>query len=909
MPDILLPTKLLIPHTRPELVPRSRLIEQLNKGFHGTLTLVSAPAGFGKTTLVADWVERLRRKKPLPAEVLAAWLSLDERDNDLSQFLRYFLTAFNQLKRIDSLSEKVGLELLQLPNMPPVETILSPLMVALASEDQKIILVLDDYHLIEAQPIHKALNFWLENAPPQVHTVVITREDPPVPLARLRVRNQLTELRAADLRFTESEATQFLNNIMGLRLDAKSVALLEGRTEGWAAGLQMAALSMQNRKDIDGFIKSFSGTNRFILDYLLEEVLANQPPKIQRFLLRTSILRRLSAPLCNALLDVDDEATAILKYLEQANLFLLPLDDKRSWYRYHHLFADLLKARLQQTHSRQEVSDLHARAARWYETRGMSFAAIYHASLIPDDAWVEQIIDNNYMEIFQRRDSASIRYWTGELGEALIFKRPRLAIHEANSRAWFGQLTEADHLLDETEKRLKAAAPGPEIEAMFGYLAYVRARVTAMRGDFAGAIELCIRAEEKTPESNPGLLGGIGVMLGYGYFLEGDFDQAVQTLQSTIQSGKNLGAINTTIGAYCVLARLYTLQGALQKAFDLYRDAEKFIYQSEGEHLGALSIVDVGYAEILYEWNELEAAWKHIHQGLENISLWSKADDIALAQVIYAQIHRARNEISAVEQDIEKGSQVIQSSGVFSEARDAVAAAEIELKLIQQDWLSIHRWVQSVQDRLLSNPPYRFENELVLLTLARVYIAQENFAEGMRLLARLEESALSGGRITRLIKVLLLQAVALHRLGEQDRALTIVARALGLAEPGGFVRTFLDEGQPVQQLISVYLSDPENSPLNIYASQLAAQFAAADLPAPGEQAERMPSDVLVEPLSPREIEVLGLIALGKTNKEISAELVVSPGTVKAHTSNIYRKLDVSNRTEAVAKARELAIIS
>lgn len=907
MSEFLIPTKLLIPYTRPELVNRSRLIGQLNNGLHRTLTLISAPAGFGKTTLAVEWIERLRQEEK--DEPLIAWLSLDEADNGFNRFLTYFFTALTRLECIDPQRGSAMQEVLQSPNLPPIETLFSPLMTALSDSGKKVILALDDYHLIEDLAVHKALNFWLENVPPQVHTVVITREDPPFPLARLRARSHLTELRQADLRFTESEAAQFLNDIMGLRLDAQAVTLLEERTEGWITGLQMAALSMRNRKDTVGFIETFSGTNRYILDYLLEEVLANQPPAIQQFLLRTSILRRLSAPLCDALLGEERQSASILEFLEQANLFLIPLDDERNWYRYHHLFADLLQARYQQTHSAGELSDLHRRAARWYENNEMSFGAIYHASLIPDDEWVERIIDQNYMEIFQRRDSVSIRHWTGELGKNLIFKRPQLAIHEANSRAWFGQLDDADHFLNKVEEQIMLEKPTPENLAMVGYLAYVRSRVTAMRGDNEQAIRLCLRARENTPESNQGLLGGIGVMLGYGYFLNGEFSQAVHTLQETIRTGKKFGAINTTIGAYCVLARLVAIQGKLQKAFDLYREAEQFIHQLEGQHLGAMSIVDVGFAEIYYELNDLEAAQTHLQRGMEFLPLWSKADDIALGHVIHAQIQLAQGNPPAAERLIEKGRQVIHSSGVFSEARDAVIAAQVEAWLRQDDQLAVNRWVKSVEDRLAADKANRFENELIRITLVRVYFAQAEFNRAEELLVQLESSAQVFGREGRLIKIMLLRAVMRQKIENPDEALAILESALTLAEPEGYVRTFVEEGQPVQQLVSLWLSRTESSPLAPYARYLLSQFGNTPAPTQGEQDSAPLQSVLVEPLTQRELEVLGLIALGKTNKEISAVLVVSPGTVKAHTSNIYRKLDVSNRTEAVSRARELEIIS
>jgi LuxR family maltose regulon positive regulatory protein len=908
VPNSLLTTKLFIPSPRPALVPRAGLVQRLSAGLHRTLTLVSAPAGFGKTTLVAEWIAGLRLEGHGHPNTRVAWLSIDEADNDLKRFLTYLLTALMQLDILDAdLGESV-LAMLGTPDPISIETVFTPLISALGTAQGKGILVLDDYHRIEDLTIHRALNFWLENVPPQIHTVVITREDPPFPLPRLRARDQLTELRAADLRFTIAESTQFLNEIMELNLEAESVSLLEQRTEGWIAGLQMAALSMGNREDTVGFIENFSGTHRYILDYLLEEVLANQPAVVQEFLLRTSILERLCAPLCDTVLRSEESSAPILAYLEQANLFLVPLDDARNWYRYHHLFSDLLNARLQQTHDPQELAGLHTRAARWYEENGMAFSAIYHASLIPDDAWVERLIDQNYMEIFQRRDSATIRNWTGELGKELIFKRPQLALHEANSRAWFGQLDEANQLLDEAEKRLEAETLTPDVRAMLAYLAYVRSRITAMQGDYEGAIQLCTRARADTHTIHPGLLGGIDVMLGYGYFLNGDFPQAEQILQQTVRDGVITGAINTTIGAYCVLARLYALQGRLQKSYDLYQEAQDFIQKSQGQHLGAMSIVDVGKAEVLYEWNDLEHAQMHIQQGLGTLARWSKADDFALARVVEANIHAALGDPQAAQKSIEQGVQVIRSSGVFPEARDAVMVAEIEQGLKGGDDLAVYRWAGRLEKRLHSDQAFRFENELALLTLARIQMVQGKYENSLGILSRLETGTHRSGRVGRLIKILILGARVRQQMGELDAAFSFLARALAYAEPQGYVRIFLDEGRPMLELLTGWLAQAEPGLLSAYANHLVSQFdeqAAAAMESVGKET---PIGGLLEPLTRREIEVLNLIAQGKTNKEIATALVVSPGTVKAHTSNIYRKLEVANRTEAVARARELEIL-
>ena len=466
--DPLIRTKLHLPFTRPGLVPRPRLQEQIAQGLRGPLTLITAPAGFGKTTLVASCVAG--------CGMPVAWLSLDKDDNQAGRFLSYLVAA---LQEADHTIGSEAAQLLAASQQAPPEAVLTSLINDLDTAGREIVLVLDDYQFISSQAVHEAVAFLLEHCPDTFHLVIATRSDPPLPLARLRARGQTVELRAADLRFTEPEAAQFLNDVMGLRLDAGSVAVLEERTEGWIAGLQMAALSMRDREDVRGFIEGFSGTNRYILDYLLEEVLASQPPEIQRFLLYTSILERLTAPLCDAVLandegserEGDDRSTrseslslrqsaSILEYLERANLFLVPLDDERHWYRYHHLFADLLRTQLQKSLGDQGVARLHLRAAAWHEQNGLILEAIHHASMASDDEMVERLIKQNYMEMMNRGEMSWVRFWMGNLSKELVYRRPWLCLYEAMSRSWFGQLEEANLLLDEAEKRIRAEGFG-----------------------------------------------------------------------------------------------------------------------------------------------------------------------------------------------------------------------------------------------------------------------------------------------------------------------------------------------------------------------------------------------------------------------------------------------------------------
>jgi LuxR family maltose regulon positive regulatory protein len=709
---------------------------------------------------------------------------------------------------------------------------------------------------------------------------------------------------------------------MGLRQDAGSVAMLKERTEGWIAGLQMAALSMRDREDVPGFIEGFSGTNRYILDYLLEEVLASQAPEIQRFLLYTSILERLAAPLCEAVF-ADDEVdkdkefepstgsdlVSILEYLEKANLFLVPLDDERTWYRYHHLFADLLQARLQQTLGIQFVPLLHQRAARWYEQNGLTLEAIHHASLTSKPEWVEHLIEQNYMEIGQRREFSSLRFWRGKLSKEMVFRRPRLCIHEAMSCSWFGKLDEADELLAQAEKLVRAGNLDPETQSLLGYIAFVKSRVTAMRGDVRKVIELCLTAFENTPASNQALLAGIGVMLGYGYFLDGDFANAIHTINETIQSGRTSGAVNSTIGAHCVLARLYTIQGQLNRAYELYQKAGKSAHEVAGQKLGVIAVVDVGIAEILCEWNDLDAALIHVKRGLEFIQYWGKADDSALAYTTQARILQAQGNTTAALEAIAKGVLLIETNGVFSEAREAVVTAEVRLQLEQGNNLAAARWAESLEEGVRAGDSFRFDNELAHITLVKVLLAQNRLDEAVDLISRLEAQAETGGRTGRLIEILILKAMAMQKMGQPARALVTLEQCLALAELEGYTRIFLDEGRSMQMLIAQWLAHDSASPMRDYAIQLLSQFDAEPQGYATAQEKGFPTGGLIEPLSQRELEVLQLVALGKTNHEIARQLFVSPGTVKAHTASIYRKLDVANRTEAVAHARERGILT
>lgn len=926
--DPLIHTKLCLPFVRPNLVARPRLQEKLLQGLRCPLTLFVAPPGFGKTTLVASCVSG----QGMPV----AWLSLDKNDNQAERFLEYLIAALHAVDK--TIGTEAALLLAEMHQVSS-EGILTFLINDLDRQGRELILVLDDYQFIDQQAVHQATAFLLEHCPGTLHLVIATRSDPPLPIARLRARGQTVELRAADLRFTETEAAQFLNDVMGLRLDAHSVAVLEDRTEGWVAGLQMAALSMRDLEDVSGFIAGFSGTNRYILDYLLEEVLARQSLEIQQFLLCTSILERLTAPLCEAVLGAchlegwtaDPSSTLfspsngihcrqILEYLDQVNLFLVPLDEERKWYRYHHLFADLLRTQLQKFLHEEGVVRLHLCASEWFEHHGSTLDAIHHASLASDFERIERLIEQNYTEMLNRGEMSGIlRFWMGKLSSDIVYRRPWLCLYQAFSRSWFGQLEEATLLLREAAKLIQSDVSATDTKAMLGYHSYVQSRVTAMQGDTRRAIEFCLAARDNIPADNLGLQIEVGITLGYEYFLVGDLASANETLHEMIRICETVGAINNPVAAYALLARTYELQGRLHDSYELFQKAAGLAYEAGRQYLGAVGLVEIGIAALLCEWNDLETALARLKRGLDALPSWGKTDDFVLAYITLYRVHLALGNQTEAAGAIEKAAQLIQTCGVFSEARSAGEAGQVEMWLLQGDRLAIDRWFARHEQRSGSPDLFRYENELTHLAQARVFIAQQQLGEAVGLLSCLEESARSGGRRGRLIEILILKALALQEAGEPEQALIALTKSLTLAMPHGYVRIFLDEGLPIKRLLTQWLAHSRAGPNHEYVHRLLTQFDSEPVWATESQKQgsktnvhsvhqRHSGEILVEPLTPRELDVLHLISAGKTNQEIARQLVVAPGTVKAHTASIYRKLNVTNRTEAAARARELGIL-
>lgn len=826
--QILLKTKLYLPRVKSSRVSRPRLLSRLNAVGSHKLTLISAPAGFGKTSLLAEWAAQ--------TELLIGWLSLDSEDNDPNRFLHYLYAALDSAQEGIVRAARTLLESFQVVSP---QTVITALLKDLEAAAEPIVLVLDDYQFINNPAIHDGLAYFLERAGPNLHLVIASRVDPPLPLARLRVEADLLEVRTDELRFTLEECTAFFSRVSELEITPADVQALAARTEGWAVGLQMAGISLQNAPDRSRFIQTFSGSHRYILEYLIQEVLDHQSPQVQRFLLCTSILERLSAPLCDTVLENDEGSmregdgdsysresrlngisASILEYLERANLFLVPLDDERTWYRYHHLFADLLRTQLQKSLGASGVAQLHIRASEWLAHNGSVLEAITHASLAQDDERVERFIEQNYMEIVSRGEQSSMRYWTSKLSKELVYRRPWLCIYEAHSRAWFGELNEADRLLEAAEKHISTRPMDPGEQALFGHHSYVKSRVTAMRGDIHRAITLCLAAREYIPANNLSLQFNTLVTLGYEYFLSGNYVEASRILNEAIQAGITTGALIYTVAASCILARLYANQGLLHKSYDTYQIAAKLIHEASSEHRDARALVDVGLANLLYEWNDLHNALDLQKQGIRQLHLWGKADDLILAYITLARIQLALRNQTEAAGAIGKASQLIQTSGVFSESRSGLEIAQVKFWLAQGDWPSVNRWTATLEKRFGSPDLFQFEDELTHIMQARVWIAQNKRDETIRLLSCLEESARSSGRQGRLIEILILKALVLHASGETGHAYGVLADSLALAVPEGYRRIYLDEGKAMQQLLAQFASTAPASPVRDYALHL-----------------------------------------------------------------------------------------
>jgi LuxR family maltose regulon positive regulatory protein len=880
----LLATKLHRPLPRAQLVRRPQLAERLTQGVMGPLTLVSAPAGFGKTTLLAQWLA----ESGMPV----AWLSLEPGDNEPVRFLSYLIAA---LQTLDPHLGAVALTLLQMPQPAAAETVLTLLTNDVGSHGRDggdFALVLDDYHVLDAKPIDHALAFLLDHLPPHMHLVIATREDPPLPLARLRAGGHLTELRATDLRFTPSEAAEFLNQGMGLNLEAQDIVRLSTRTEGWIAGLQLAAISLQGHQDSTSFIKSFTGSHHFVLDYLVEEVLQQQPESIQTFLLRTSILDRLCGSLCDAvLLNPSGSGQETLEYIEHANLFLVPLDNERRWYRYHHLFADLLRQRLHQRSASStgdevgDVTELHSRASLWYEDHGLEIEAFHHAANANDVERAERLIEGEGMPLQFRGAGAPVLNWLESLPRTALDARPSLWVTYASTLLFGGQNTAVEQKLQAAEAALQEAEPDDRTQDLVGRIASMRATLAVIQHDGETIITQSRRALEYLDPDNLPVRTATTWTLGYAYQLQGDRAAASQAYTEVIAIGKSFGDSIYTLAATINLGQLQEADNQLFLAAESYRRS----LQLAGDPPQRMACeAHLGLARVCYEWNDLDAAGQHGQQSAQ-LALQIIVDTFAAYGVFVARLKLAQGDVSGAAAVLDEAEAFVRRHNFVFRMPD-VAAARV-LLLLHQGHLAAAAHLAQTHDLPISQ--------------ARVHLAQGDTSTALAVLLPWRRQVEAKGWADEQLKVMVLQAVALHMNGDKDKAVQLLCDALALAAPGGFIRLFVDEGPPMAHLLS------EAAALGMlpdYTGKLLAVLEADAQKRENTSSLPPPAQPLIEPLSPRELEVLHLMAQGLSNQEMCERLFLALSTVKGHNRNIFGKLQVQRRTEAVARARELGLL-
>jgi LuxR family maltose regulon positive regulatory protein len=945
LPPTLLATKLFVPPARADLLPRPRLYDRLARGLRGKLTVIAAPAGFGKTTLLSAW------RAAGPDAPPFAWVSLDPADNDPPRFWSYVLAA---LDRVAPGLGAPGLALLQSPQPPPIDAILTGVLNALSAADNEqgdVALVLEDYHAIATPVIHETLARLLDYLPPRLHLVILTRAEP-LPLARLRAAGAITELHADELRFTPDEVATLLNRVMGLALTPDELAALAARTEGWVAGLQLAALALRDQADRPGFIRAFGGSNRYIVDYLAAEVLARQPAPVQDFLLRTAILDRLCGPLCDAVLGrpaggeghaagTEHPAVAVpmpapasseaassqgmLLALERANLFVVPLDAERRWYRYHHLFAEVLRQRLAHEASGAAVTALHGRASAWYEGQGLVGEAVGHALAAAEWPRAARLLERYVLPAIVGGQVRTALGWLGRLPEATLFAHPRLCIYHALALLFANDLAAAESRLGDAERRIGPDTPPADADAARGYAAAIRANLALYTGDLAGCVAWGERVLALLPETEVIARTTARLHVARAFRITGEVTAAAERRAvAAVGPIRASGSVLGTVGALANVARLHRLQGRLRAAAATYDELAASAGGADalrGLHGGLAYFVGLG--ELHRERDELDAADGYLAQAMALLpgTRTVDAEDVALGYLALARLQCARGEHAAARATLDRLADEARRRGFVPHLVARAAAERARLALAAGDTDAAGAWARA--SGLAAEDAPDFPREAAYLVLARVWIARAErrnaaflLPQAHRLLERLLDDAAAKGRQGNALEILLVRALAHWAQGARGEALETIARALALAEPEGYVRRFADEGVAMEALLRA-ARDRGIAPG--YVARLLGAFPGGrDAAGPGigasaaralGSAPGIPSDAPgFEPLSARELDVLRLLAGGRSNAEIARASAIAVSTVKTHVNRIFAKLQVADRAEAIRRARELHLL-
>jgi LuxR family transcriptional regulator, maltose regulon positive regulatory protein len=906
--DVLLATKLHVPRPPAGLVARPRLAEALAGRRVGGLVLVSAPAGFGKTALLADWV----RGAGLPA----GWLTLDPGDNDPARFWRHAAAALEPV--CPGIGEQIG-QLLGPLQPASFEGLVTALIneLAGAAGDDEVLLVLDDYHVIEAEPVHASVRFLVEHRPPRLRLVLASRTDPPLPLARLRARGQLTELRAADLRFTVDEAAALLGWAVGADLPGRLVAALAERTEGWAVGLQLAGLSLRGQDNVAGFVAAFSGSHRYVLDYLAEEVLDRQPAHMRAFLLETSVLGRLSGELCDAVTDRTG-GQGMLEEIERAGLFLTPLDEVRGWWRYHHLFADLLRARLAQDQP-GALPALHRAAASWFEARNLVQEAIDHALAAGEPAWAARMIERNFDRMLERAEGAMVERWVAALPAELVRSRPRLRVAQAVWVIQSGRLDQAERLLADAERALAEGGDDPRqrpdgrvslLANVPALIAVLHASIARRRGDseqmdaFMRQARVLLSAEDDVLRPVADLYGAAADQL------RGRTGEAERSLAAVVADQHTAGGRYLAVSIACDLGRARQDQGDLDGALRAYEQALAIVTDA-GSPLPQTGKAYLGMADVFYERDDLDAAARHATAGIALCRKLAETQPLAAGLARLAWIRQASGDRTGALAAMTEAQGLASVMG----AGGPVGPVPAQLARMQLTWGDVAAavdWTDEYGVGAGDAPDYRTEPEH--LVLARVLLAQCRPDAAAALLERWLAAAVEAGRTASIIEIRGLQALALAASTDEASAVRTLASALALASAGRHVRVFADEGAPMAALLTTLAearragqAEAASVPAEYLARVLAAFGQRPAVPS-GAPVTRAVAPGLAVPLTERELEVLRLLAAGLSNQRITRDLTVALDTTKKHVSHILAKLGAASQSEAVARARTLGLI-
>ena len=903
--DVLVATKFHVP--RAGFVPRPRLLARLAEGVGCGMTMVCTPAGFGKTTVLADWARRSHRR--------AAWLSLDAGDNDPARFWRYVAAA---LERVRPGIDAPVVALLRGSRQPLLEAAATAVINQLTSVpgEGEVVLVLDDYHLVEATPVHESVAFLLDRLPPGLRLVLASRADPPLPLARLRARGQLAELRAADLRFTVAETAAFLREVTGLDLPVASVVALQDRTEGWAAGVQLAALSLRGHADPAGFIATFAGSHRYVLDYLTGEVLAGQPEQVLRFLLETSVLDRLCGPLCDAVTGRTG-SQEMLEELDRANLFMVPLDEVRHWWRYHHLFADLLRARLERERP-AALPGLHRAAAAWHEKHGFADDAVRHAVAAGETGWAARLVERHVETLLRRSEGATLERWLSALPAESIRARPRLCLAQAIGAVVSGRLEAVEPLVADAERAFTAIGDEPHepsvgralsvLANVPASMAFLRADVARLRGDAARALDFATQALAHLGEDDWLMRSQVAWGLATVHWVRGELAEAERALADLVAERVAAGEGYLAMRVCYDHSEVQLAQGRLGAAQRTYQRGLG-IASEAGQQPPPAGMAHVGLAEVLYERNELAAAHEHATQGVALCRQLAFTQPLARSLAMLARIRQAQGDTAGALEAIGEAERVklsLQLAAMYN----PVPSWRARLLLALGEAAAAARWASGRGLRAGDDPCYPREREY--LALARVLLAEHAPGQALGLLDRIYAKAAAQRRTGSVIEAAALRALALADGGDQAAALASLAEALALAAPEGYIRVFADEGVPMARLLGRLAAAQRTGRVVFpgpvpqrYLDQLIRAFQPTVAP-PAARDTAIAG--MAELLSDRELEVLRLLAAGKSNQQIADELVVTLATVKKHVGHILGKLTAANRTQAVARARVLGLL-